>query len=75
MEPLSILSVIFQLATVTPEINKVFIKEKNSNLTRTEIIEFYRSNMNSKFQEKRNDWIHNLTINKLIIKVVVVLDS
>ena len=55
MEPLSILSVIFQLATVTPEINKFFIKEKNSNLTRTEIIEFYRFNMNSNIQEKRND--------------------
>ena len=55
MEPLSILSVIFQLATVTPEINKIFIKEKKSNITRTEIIEFYRFNMNSNIQEKRND--------------------
>ena len=55
LEPLSILSVIFQLATVTPEINEIFIKEKNSDFTRTEIIEFYRSNMNSNFQEKRND--------------------
>ena len=55
MEPLSILSVIFQLASVTPEIDKVFLQEKKSNLTRTEIIEFYRSNMNSNFQEKRND--------------------
>ena len=55
LEPLSILSVIFQLASVTPEIDKVFFQEKKSNLTRTEIIEFYRSNMNSNFQEKRND--------------------
>ena len=55
LEPLSILSVIFQLASVTPEIDKVFLQEKKSNLTRTEIIEFYRSNMNSNFQEKRND--------------------
>ena len=55
MEPLSILSVIFQLASVTPEIDKIFLKEKESNLTRTEIIEFYRSNMNSNFQEKQND--------------------
>ena len=55
LEPLSILSVIFQLATVTPEINKIFIKEKKSNITRTEIIEFYRFNMNSNIQEKRND--------------------
>ena len=55
LEPLSILSVIFHLATVTPEINKVFVKEKETNLTRTEIIEFYRSNMNSNFEEKQND--------------------
>ena len=55
LEPLSILSVIFQLATVTPKINEIFIKEKNSDFTRTEIIEFYRSNMNSNFQEKQND--------------------
>ena len=55
LEPLSILSVIFHLASVTPEINKVFVKEKSSNLTRTEVIEFYRSNMNSNFEEKQND--------------------
>ena len=55
LEPLSILSVIFQLASVAPEIDKVFLKEKESNLTRTEIIEFYRSNMNSNIQEKQND--------------------
>ena len=55
MEPLSIISVIFQLATVTPEIDKIFIKKENSDLTRTQVIEFYRSNMNSKFQEKQND--------------------
>ena len=55
LEPLSILSVIFQLASVTPEIDKVFLQEKKSNLTRTEIIEFYRSNMNSNFQKKKND--------------------
>ena len=28
LEPLSIFSMIFQLATVTPEINNVFIKKK-----------------------------------------------
>ena len=55
MEPLSLFSVIFQLATVTPEINKVFVKEKNSDLTRTQVIEFYRSNMSSNFQDKPNN--------------------
>ena len=52
LEPLSIFSVIFQLATVTPEIDKIFIKKENSDLTRTQVIEFYRSNMSSNFQDK-----------------------
>ena len=55
LEPLSIFSVIFQLATVTSEINKVFIKKENSDPTRTEIIEFYRNNMISNFQDKSNN--------------------
>ena len=55
MEPLSIFSVIFQLATATPDITKVFIKEERSDPTRTEIIEFYRSNMSSNFQDKPNN--------------------
>ena len=55
LEPLSIFSMIFQLATVTPEINKIFIKKENSDPTRTEIIEFYRNNMISNFQDKSNN--------------------
>ncbi len=55
LEPLSIFSVIFQLSTVTPEINKIFIKKENSDPTRTEIIEFYRNNMISNFQDKPNN--------------------
>ena len=55
LEPLSLFSVIFQLATVTPEINKVFVKEKNSDLTRTQVIELYRSNMKTNFQDEHND--------------------
>ena len=55
LEPLSLFSVIFQLATVTPEINKVFIKEENSDLTRTQVIEIYRSNMKTNLQNKSND--------------------
>ena len=35
LEPLSIFSVIFQLTTATPNISEVFMKEENSNLTRT----------------------------------------
>ncbi len=52
MEPLSIFSVIFQLATATPNISKIFMKEESSDLTRTQVIEFYRSNMSSSFQDE-----------------------
>ena len=55
MEPLTIFSVIFQLATVSPEVNKFFTKEENSDFTRTQVIEFYRSNMSSNFQDKPNN--------------------
>ena len=55
LEPLSIFSMIFQLATVTPEINKIFIKKESSDLTRTQVIEFYRSNMSTNFQDKPNN--------------------
>ena len=55
LEPLSIFSVIFQLATATPNISKVFKKEENSDPTRTEIIELYRNNMISNFQDKPNN--------------------
>ena len=55
LEPLSIFSVIFQLTTVAPKINKVFIEEKNSDLTRTQVIELYRSNMKTNIRNKRNN--------------------
>ena len=51
LEPLSIISVIFQLATVSPEVNKFFKKEENSDFTRTQVIELYRSNINSNRSE------------------------
>ena len=55
MEPLSIFSVIFQLATASPNISKDFIKEENTDPTRTEIIELYRNNIISNFQDKPNN--------------------
>ena len=55
LEPLSIISVIFQLATVSPEVNKFFKKEENSDFTRTQVIEFYRSNMKSNVSEKNKN--------------------
>ena len=51
LEPLSIISVIFQLATVSPEVNKIFNKEENLDFTRTQVIELYRSNMKSNASE------------------------
>ena len=55
MEPLSIFSVIFQLATATPDITRIFMKEERSDPTRTEIIELYRNNMISDFEDKPNN--------------------
>ena len=47
MEPLSILSVIIQLATTAPQLEKLLIDEKVEAYTRTETIEIYRQNMSS----------------------------
>jgi len=45
MEPLSILSVIIQLATAAPHIDKLSIDKEEKTYTRTETIEIYRQNM------------------------------
>jgi hypothetical protein len=45
MEPLSILSVIIQLATAAPQIDKLLIDKEEKPYTRTETIEVYRQNM------------------------------
>ena len=47
MEPLSILSVIIQLATTTPQLDKLLIDKEEVSYTRTETIEMYRQNMSS----------------------------
>jgi len=47
MEPLSIISVIFQIATTAPNIDKLFQKNEINSFTRTEVIEIYRANMNN----------------------------
>ena len=52
MEPLSIISVIFQLASAAPEIDKFFMQEEKKIYTRTETIEIYRTNM--KLISKKN---------------------
>jgi len=47
MEPLSILSVIIQLATNAPQLDKLLVDKEEKSYTRTETIEIYRQNMSS----------------------------
>ena len=54
MEPLSIISVIFQLASAAPEIDKFLMQEEKKIYTRTETIEIYRTNM--KLISKKNTY-------------------
>ena len=59
MEPLSIISIIFQLANVTPEIDKMLIQDKKKIYSRTETIEIYRTNMNLGLKENTNNRKNN----------------
>ena len=43
MEPLSVISVLLQLATVAPQIDKVIVRRRKYKFTRSEIIEVYRA--------------------------------
>ncbi len=45
MEPLSVLSIIIQLASASPQLNNLLIEKKEKPYTRTETIELYRINM------------------------------
>ena len=54
LEPLSIISVIFQLANAAPEIDKMLMQDKKKIYSRTETIEIYRTNMNLSFKENTN---------------------
>ena len=45
LEPLSIISVIFQLASAAPEIDKFLTQGEKKVYSRTETIEIYRTNM------------------------------
>ena len=47
MEPFSILSVIIQLTTTVPQLEKLLINKEEKSYTRTETIEIYRQNMSS----------------------------
>jgi hypothetical protein len=54
LEPLSIISVLFQLVSAAPEIDKMLIQDKEKIYSRTETIEIYRTNMNLEFKENNN---------------------
>ena len=51
LEPLSIISVIFQLASTAPNIDKILSGNEKKIYTRTETIEIYRANMKVGFKE------------------------
>ena len=54
MEPISILSIVVQLATSAPALNKLISTEKIPSYTRTETIEIYRNVMNSSYKVESN---------------------
>ena len=45
MEPLSIISIVLQLATNAPMLEKIITKEQVHHYTRSETIELYRTTM------------------------------
>lgn len=55
MEPLSIISVIFQLASAAPQIDQFLSHEENKVYSRTETIEIYRKNMNIDAYKNNSD--------------------
>ena len=54
MEPISILSIVLQLATSAPALDKLTTTEKKVSYSRTETIEIYRNVMNSSYRVRSN---------------------
>ena len=54
MEPISILSIVVQLATSAPALNKLISTEKIPSYSRSEAIEIYRNVMNSPYKVESN---------------------
>ena len=54
MEPISILSIVVQLATSAPALNKLISTEKIPSYSRTETIEIYRNVMNTPYKVESN---------------------
>ena len=55
LEPLSIISVIFQLASAAPEIDKFLTQGGKKVYSRTETIEIYRTNMKLSLKKNTNN--------------------
>ena len=55
MEPISILSIVLQLATSAPALDKLTTTEKKVPYSRTETIEIYRNVMNSSYRVRSNN--------------------
>ena len=53
LEPISIISIIVQLASTTPQLDKFLTQKDNKVYSRTETIEIYRTNMNSDNYNKK----------------------
>ncbi|MDC0457366.1 hypothetical protein OAM56_05545 [Alphaproteobacteria bacterium] len=54
MEPISILSIVVQLATSAPALNKLISTEKIPSYSRTETIEIYRNVMSLPYKVESN---------------------
>ena len=55
LEPLSIISIIYQLASAAPEIDNFLMQDEKKIYTRTETIEIYRTTMSHSFKKNSND--------------------
>ena len=55
LEPLSIISVIFQLASAAPQIDSFLMQNEKKIYTRTETIEIYRATMSPNFKKNSNE--------------------
>ena len=52
MDPITVLTVFFQIATYLPNEQGIMKNKNNENLSRTQIIELYRKDMKKKFNPK-----------------------
>ena len=60
MEPLSIISVIFRLASAAPEIDNFLMQDEKKIYTMTETIEIYRATMSPNLKKNSNEKTNKL---------------